>query len=70
MKKGVLRNFVQFTGKHQCQTLFFNKVAGLSPVTLIKKSPWHRCFLVNFAKFLRSPFLQNSSGQETVKLDL
>ena len=29
MKKGVLRNFVKFTGKHLCQSLFFNKVAGL-----------------------------------------
>ena len=30
MKKGVLRNFTKFTGKYQCQSLFFNKVAGLS----------------------------------------
>ena len=28
MKKGVLRNFTKFTGKHLCQSLFFNKVAG------------------------------------------
>ena len=27
-KKGVLRNFAKFTGKHLCQILFFNKVAG------------------------------------------
>ena len=27
-KKGVLRNFAKFTGKHLCQGLFFNKVAG------------------------------------------
>ena len=27
--KGVLRNFTKFTGKHLCQSLFFNKVAGL-----------------------------------------
>ena len=26
-KKGVLRNFTKFTGKHLCQSLFFNKVA-------------------------------------------
>ena len=26
-KKGVLRNFAKFTGKHLCQGLFFNKVA-------------------------------------------
>ena len=29
VKKGVLRNFAKFTGKHLCQRLFFNKVAGL-----------------------------------------
>ena len=29
-KKVVLRNFAEFTGKHLCQTLFFNKVAGFS----------------------------------------
>ena len=28
-KKGVLRNFAKFTGKHQRQSLFFNKVADL-----------------------------------------
>ena len=26
-KKGVIRNFAQFTGKHLCQSLFLNKVA-------------------------------------------
>ena len=26
-KKGILRNFAKFTGKHLCQSLFFNKVA-------------------------------------------
>ena len=36
-KKGVLRNFVKFTGKHLCQSLFFNKVAGLMSATLLKK---------------------------------
>ena len=44
-KKGVLRNFAKFTGKHLCQSLFFNNVAGL------------RCFPVNFTKSLRTPFL-------------
>ena len=27
-KKGILRNFAKFTGKHLCLSLFFNKVAG------------------------------------------
>ena len=33
-KKGVLRNFVKFTGKHLCQVLFYNKVAGPKSETL------------------------------------
>ena len=28
-KKGVLRKLTKFTGKHLCQSLFFNKAAGL-----------------------------------------
>ena len=27
-KKDVLRNLTKFTGKHQCQSFFFDKVAG------------------------------------------
>ena len=55
-KKGVLRNFAKFTGKHLCQGLFLNKVADLRPATLLKKRLWHRRFTVNFAKFLKTPF--------------
>ena len=54
-KKGVLRNFTKFAGKHLCQSLFFNKVAAPRPETLSKKRLWHRYFPVNFAKFLRAP---------------
>ena len=32
------------------------------PATLLKKRLWHRCFPVNFATFLRTPVLQNTSG--------
>ena len=35
---------------------FSNKVAGLKPVTLLKKRLRHRCFPVKFAKFLRTLF--------------
>ena len=49
-KKGVLRNFTKFTGKHLCQSLFFKTAA------LLKKGLWHRCFPLNFVKFLRTPF--------------
>ena len=33
VRKGVLRNFAEFTGKHLCQVLFYKKVAGLNPAT-------------------------------------
>ena len=60
-RKGVLWIFAKFTGKHQCQSLFFDEVACLRPAALLKKRLWYRCFLVNFAKFQRTPFLQNTS---------
>ena len=59
VRKCVLTNFTKFTGKHLYQSLFFKKVAGLGL--------WHRCFPVNFAKFLRTPFLQNTSGRLLLK---
>ena len=48
-KKGVLRNFAKFMGKHLCQNFFFNEVAG--------QRLWHGGFPVNFTKFLRTAFL-------------
>ena len=62
IKRGVLNFFSKFTGKYVCQSLFFNKAAGLrlQPCNFIKKRLWHRCFPVNFVKFLRTPFLQNT----------
>ena len=61
VKKGVLGNFAKFTGKHLCQRLFLNKVVGLRPAALLRRSLWDRCFPVNFAKFLRRSLLQNNS---------
>ena len=28
VKKGILKNFTKFSGKHLCKSIFFNKVAG------------------------------------------
>ena len=56
VRKDVLRNFAKFIGKHLCQSLLFNIVAGLRPATLLKKKLWfrlhvlvmsRRCFRVN-----------------------
>ena len=55
--KGALRNCAKFTEKHLCQSLFFNKVAGLRACNFIKKETLAQCFPVNFAEFLRTPFI-------------
>ena len=34
----------------------------LRPATLLKKRLWYRGFPVNFVEFLRTTFLQNTSG--------
>ena len=58
IRKGVLKNFAKFTGKHLCQSIIINKGVGLRPAALLKKRLWHRCFPVNFAEFLRTPFFK------------
>ena len=44
-KKGALRNFAKFTEKHLCRSLVFNKIAGLSPATLLKRGSGTGVFL-------------------------
>ena len=48
-KKGVLKNFAEFRGKHLCQT------GKKRPATLLKMRLCHNCFS-------RTPFLKNTSG--------
>ena len=45
-----------FTEKHLCQISFFLRLASL-----LKKRLWHRCYPMNFVKFLRTSFSQNTS---------
>ena len=47
--KGVLRHFEKFTGKHLCQSLFFNKVAGRSLFyrSLFYRTPPGDCFCIH-----------------------
>ena len=40
-----------------------NKICGRQSAFLLKKRLWHRYFSVNFAKFLRTLFLQNTTGR-------
>ena len=45
LKKGVLKIFAKFTGKHLFQSLLFNKLADLRPVTLLKRDSSTGVFL-------------------------
>ena len=64
-KNSNLENFAKFTRNHLCQNFVFSKVASI----LLKKRLWHRCFSVNFAKFLRTPFFIERSHRNTVTGD-
>ena len=39
------------------QWSYLGTLVCLRPATLLKKRLWHKCFPVNFGKFLRIPFL-------------
>ena len=54
-KKGVLRNFAKFTGKHLCQSLFFDK-----RVSLLKKRLWHRVFSSEFCEISKNTFFKKT----------
>ena len=69
-KKGVLKNFAKFTGKHTWQSPFSNKLTDPTPAPVSKKKLWHRCFPVDFAKFVRASFFIEHLGwllQDIVK---
>ena len=51
VKKVAFKNFAKYTGKHLCQGLFFNKVAGAAQV-----------FSCEFCKIFKNTFLRNASG--------
>ena len=57
-KKSVMINFAEFTRKRLCRNLIFEKVK-LCRSLQTRLQP--RCFVVNFAKFIRKPFLQNTT---------
>ena len=60
-KKGVLKKSHKIHLKTPVLASLFNRVSGPRSTTLLKRRLQHRCFQVNFVKFLRTPFLQNTS---------
>ena len=58
IKTGVLKSFAIFTGKHKSWCHFLMKLQASRSANRLQ----HRCFPMNIAKFLRIPFLQNTTG--------
>ena len=54
-KKGILKNFTKFTGKHLRQSLIFYKVSGLS-LQLIKKETLVQVFFCEFCEIFKNTF--------------
>ena len=57
----ILQNWQE---KTCARVYFFNKVTGLRPATLLEKRLRHRCFPVNFVKFLRTDFFKVTDSQK------
>ena len=59
-ENGALRNYVKFTGKHQCESLFLNKVTGLWPATLLKKETLAQVFSCEFYEISKNTFFNRT----------
>ena len=62
-EKGVARNFRNFIGKHLCQRLFFNKVAGLrsKACSFIKKESLAQVFYCKFCEIPKNTFFYSAT---------
>ena len=55
LRKGVLRNFAKFTGRHLYQSLFFNKVAGLPKLLFSMEITHEHNTFGNYIFFCKQP---------------
>ena len=59
-QKSLLKSFVKFTKKHLSLRVSFYQSCRSQACNFVKNRLWHRCFLMNFVKFLRtSSFTKN-----------
>ena len=56
VRKDVFRNFSKFTGKHLCQSLFFNKVVQAQACNFIKKETLAQVFAFEFWEISKKTF--------------
>ena len=57
------KKFYEFLMFYKLISRVTETTTRLRSATLLKKRVWLRCFPVNFVKFLRTRFLQNTSGR-------
>ena len=62
VRKGVLRNFAKFTGKHLCQSFFFNKIAGSGLQLYQKRDSGTGSFLPVLRNFYEHLFKKTPLG--------
>ena len=72
-KESVLKNSINFTGRHLCQSLFLNKVVGLRIATLLKTKSgtglWPCEFCKVFKNFFFTEHLWTTASSEILSLD-
>ena len=68
--KKLLLKILQYSQDNICVGVSFNRVAGLYGCNVVKKRLQHSCFLVNIAKFFRTPILNNIYERLLLKLTL
>ena len=70
VRRGVLRNFAKFTGKHLSESLFFNKVADLKPkaCNFIEKETLAQVLSCEFCKISINSFFTEHVREETASI--
>ena len=63
-----MKNFAEFTRKNLCWNLFFDNVKRCRSATSLKARLQRRVLQVNFAKFSRAAFLQNTTGRPLLNI--
>ena len=66
-RKGVLRNFTKFTGKHLCQGLFFNKIIRRKKIHLLK---WNKTRSLKWIKSYKNWFVKITPLPYSTKREL
>ena len=66
VKKSILKNFANFTGKHLRWSLFLIKRQDFWLVTLIKKRLQHRCFLREHSEIFKNAYFKLQTLQNEI----